>query len=194
MAGRSGRCAKRAAARACAPRQLPPAASSRRRPPPESPRAFGSRSLRAPPAAIILPPGRRQIRESRKGLATTASGLAVRRIGREKNASVEPGDPVPAAERERPVDLAPEKLEHPEHAVLARAGDTPKLRASDQNRARAERQSLDYVDSAPEAAVDHNRRPPADGLDNAGKRADRSDRAVELAPAMVGDDHAVGAA
>ena len=121
--------------------------------------------------------------------------LSPARCGRvEKDASVQPGDSVPAAERERAVDLAPEQLEHVEDAVLAGAGDAPEMRAPDQHRARAERQRLDDIDAAPEAAVDQHRRLALDRLDHSRQRADRGDRAVELAPAMVGDDDPVGAA
>jgi hypothetical protein len=59
---------------------------------------------------------------------------------------------------------------------------------------RAERQRLDDVDSAAEAAVDQKRRPIADRVDDSGQRADRGDRAVELAAAVIGDDDCVGAA
>src|SRR5579863_1405138 len=111
-----------------------------------------------------------------------------------ENARVELGDAVPAAERERAIDLAAEKLERPIDAVLAGAGDAPELRASDQDRARAERQRLDHVDAAPEAAVDHDRGLTAGRLDHPGKRADRSDGAVELAAAMIGDDDSIDAA
>ena len=76
----------------------------------------------------------------------------------EKDAPIEPGDAIPAAERKGPIDLAPEKLEHPENAVLAGAGDAPEVRAADQHGARAKRQRLDDVDAAPEAAVDKHRR------------------------------------
>ena len=68
------------------------------------------------------------------------------------------------------------------------------MRAPDQHRARAERQRLDDINPAPKAAVDKHRRFAADRLDNAGQRPDRGDRAVELAPAMIGDDDPVGAA
>jgi hypothetical protein len=66
-----------------------------------------------------------------------------RRVGGEKDARVELGDAVPAAEREPAIDLAPEELEHPEDAVLSGAGDAPEARAADQNRARPERQRLE---------------------------------------------------
>src|SRR6202167_167521 len=122
-----------------------------------------------------------------------AGRMRIARLALEKHACVELGDPVPAAERERAVDLAPEEFERPEDAILTRAGDAPKLRAADQNRARAERQRLDDVDAPPEAAVDEHRRAAADRFDDAGQRANRGDRAVELAPAMVGDDDAIGA-
>ena len=65
---------------------------------------------------------------------------------------------------------------------------------ADQHRARAERQRLDDVDAAAEAAVDQHRRCAADRLDDARQRADRGDCAVELAPAVIGDDDSVGAA
>src|ERR1700749_4436977 len=96
-----------------------------------------------------------------------------------KDACVELGDSVPAPKRERAVDLAPEELQHPEDAVLPGAGDAPEMRAPDHHRARAERQRLDDVDAATKAAVDEHRRFTRDRLDNAGKRADRGDRAVE---------------
>src|ERR1700733_9282871 len=112
----------------------------------------------------------------------------------EKEAPIELAHSVPAAEREHAVDLAPEEFERPEDAILPGAGDAPKVRAADQNRAGAERQRLDDIDSAPEAAVDQHRRFAADRVHDAGKRADGGDRAVELTPAMIGDDDSVGAA
>src|ERR1700733_14057353 len=112
----------------------------------------------------------------------------------EKEAPIELAHSVPAAERERADDLAPEEFERPEDAILPGAGDAPKVRAADHDRAGAKRQRLDDIDSTPEAAVDEHRRPAADRLDHTGKRADRGDRPVELAPAMIGDDDPVGAA
>jgi hypothetical protein len=55
------------------------------------------------------------------------------------------------------------KVEHPEHPVLARAGDAPEMRAADEDRARAKRQRLDDVDPAAKAAIGlaGGRGPPA---------------------------------
>ena len=68
------------------------------------------------------------------------------------------------------------------------------MRAADHDRPRAERERLDDIDAAAEAAVDQDRRPPADRVDDARQGADRSDRAVKLAPAVIGDNDPVGAA
>src|SRR5580693_12196 len=78
-----------------------------------------------------------------------------------ENAPIELGHPVPTAERERAIDLAPVELERPEDAVFAGTGDAPEVRASDQHGACAERERLEHVDAAAEAAVDQDRRSAA---------------------------------
>ena len=98
-------------------------------------------------------------RNTEKNLLRAAPGAV--RPSTKKDARVELRHAVPAAERERAVDLAPEKLEHPEHPVLARAGDAPEVRPTDQHRARAQRQRLDDVNPAAKAPVDHDGRRPS---------------------------------
>ena len=56
----------------------------------------------------------------RRAAPIAGAGLRVK-----KNARVEPGDAVPAAERERAIDLTPEEVEDPKDSVFARAGDAP---------------------------------------------------------------------
>ena len=59
-------------------------------------------------------------------------------------------------------------------------------------KSRAERQRLEHVGAAPDAAVQHHRHAAGFGRD-LGQRAQRGHGVVELAAAMIGDDHAVDA-
>ena len=56
-----------------------------------------------------------------------------------EDARIEPGDAVPAAERERAIDLAAIEFEYPEDAFLPAAGDAPEVRPADQLGARPKR-------------------------------------------------------
>src|SRR5207245_10389430 len=57
----------------------------------------------------------------------------------------------------------------------------------------ADRQVLDDVSAAHAAAAHDDRRPAADRPDDLGERLDRAPAVVELAPAVVGDVHALDA-
>ena len=70
------------------------------------------------------------------------------------------GDLRDAAEAHDPVDLAAIDVEHVRHAGLAGDGQAPELRARDEAGARAERQRLDDIGAAPDAAVDEHRNAP----------------------------------
>ena len=78
-------------------------------------------------------------------------------------------------------------------AGLARDREAPKMRPPDQAGRGAERHRLDHVAAAPDAAVDQHRDAAFDRLGHGRQSADRGDRAVQLAAAVVGDDHAVDA-
>ncbi len=78
-------------------------------------------------------------------------------------------------------------------AVLAVDGEPPEHRAPGQRRAGAEREGLDDVGAAPDAAVDEHLDAAVDRLDHLGQDVDRRRDPVELAPAVVGDDDPRGA-
>ena len=95
----------------------------------------------------------------------------------------------PAAdELQGELDLGPQQLEHPRGALLAVDREPPERRPADEHGARAERERLDDVGAAPDAAVDEHLDPPVDRLDDLGQRVDRRRDAVELAAAVVRDD------
>ncbi len=78
-------------------------------------------------------------------------------------------------------------------ARLARNRQAPKVRPPDQAGRGAERHRLDHVAAAPDAAVDQHRHAAFDRLGHARQSPDRGHRPVQLAAAVVGDDHAVDA-
>ena len=102
-------------------------------------------------------------------------------------------DAVTAEQRHDPVHFALEDLERLPRAGLAAGGDTVEHGAAEQHEVGAERQGLDDVGAAAEAAVDEHAQPLAHRRDDRRQRLERGERAVELPPAMVGDDDAVGA-
>ena len=109
----------------------------------------------------------------------------------DQNAAINLAKAIPTSERERAVDLAPVKLERPENTLFTGASDAPEMRAADQHHAGSERQRLDDVNSATKAAIDQHRDRAAERIDDRRQRGDRTDGAVELAPAMVGYDNGV---
>ena len=72
---------------------------------------------------------------------------------------------VPEAEQ-RGVDPAAQDVEHVLHAGLAVGRQAPEVRPADHHRAGAERQRLDDVAAAPDAAVEHDLDLVADRLDD----------------------------
>src|SRR3989454_253281 len=120
----------------------------------------------------------------------------VRRVHRRRRVEVrgvERREPVHAEEPHRDLDLVLEQLEHADQPGLARRGEPAAREAPDADTLRAERQGLDDVSAANEAAVHDDRRPAADRPDDLGERLDRAPAVVELAPAVVGDVHALDA-
>ena len=73
-------------------------------------------------------------------------------------------------------------------ALLAVDGEAPERGAADEDGAGAERERLDDVRAAPDAAVDEHLEPAVDRLDHLGERVRRRGDAVEL-PAAVVRDH-----
>ena len=78
-------------------------------------------------------------------------------------------------------------------ALLAADGEAPERRAADEHGAGAERERLDDVGAAADAAVDEHLDPTVDRLDDLGQRVDRRGDAVELPAAVVRDDDPGGA-
>ena len=79
---------------------------------------------------------------------------------------------------------------HPGRAV---DGEAPQRRPPDQHGPGAERQRLQDVHAAADAAVHQDLQPVARRRDHLGERVERRGRAVELAAAVVRDDDARGA-
>src|SRR5436190_7569570 len=69
-------------------------------------------------------------------------------------AAVDVGDRRAAGERHRPLELEPQDLEHARHARLARDGEAVHVRLADHDGAGAERDGLEDVPAALDAAVD----------------------------------------
>ena len=68
--------------------------------------------------------------------------------------------------------------------------EPPERRPADEDGPRAERERLRDVRAPPDAAVEVDLRTAADGLDDLGQRVQGRGDAVELPPAVVGDDDA----
>ena len=94
---------------------------------------------------------------------------------------------------QRRVDAAAQDVEHVLDAGLAVGGQPPQVRAADHHRAGAERERLDDVAAAPDAAVEQDLDLVADRVGDRGQRADRGRRAVEVVAAVVGDRDRVDA-
>ena len=78
-------------------------------------------------------------------------------------------------------------------ARLAVDGEAPERRAAGEHRARAERERLDDVGAAADAAVEEHLDPAVDRVDHLRQRVERRRDAVELAAAVVRDDERGGA-
>ena len=91
------------------------------------------------------------------------------------------------------VDLAAQDLEHARGAALAVDRQAPERRPPRQHRPRAARERGHHVGAAPDPAVHQHLATPVDRLDHLGQQLERGRDAVELAPAVVGDDDPGGA-
>ncbi len=78
-------------------------------------------------------------------------------------------------------------------ALLAARGEAPEGGPADQHRVGAEGERDGDVDAAADAAVDQDRGPAVDRVDDLRQRVGGGQAAVELAAAVVGDDDAGGA-
>ena len=74
-------------------------------------------------------------------------------------------------------------------ALLAAGREAAEDGPAGERRARAEGERLEHVGAAADAAVDQHLDPLADRLDHLGQGVQRRGDAVELAPAVVRDDH-----
>src|SRR5213080_1269160 len=77
------------------------------------------------------------------------------------------------------------------NAGLARDRKAPELRPSDETSLSSKRQRLDHIGATPHTAIDQDGNAPADRFDDRRERRDGGRRAVELAPAMIGNDDAI---
>src|ERR1700733_9584733 len=90
-----------------------------------------------------------------------------------------------AAEREREVELGEQAAQHVFDPGLAVERKPPDVRAPDADRVGAQRERLEDVGAGADAAVEQQRELAADGFADAGQRIERTDRAVDLAAAVV---------
>src|SRR5262249_56562157 len=86
-----------------------------------------------------------------------------------------------------------EQLERAAGPLLAVDDEPPERRPPGQDRTGAERERLEDVGAASDPSVEQHLDPAADGVNDLRQRVDRGRDAVELAPAVVGDDEAGGA-
>ena len=93
----------------------------------------------------------------------------------------------PAKPEQRRVDPVPENIQHVLDPGLAARCQPPQVGAADHDGARAERERLDHVAAAPDAAVEQHLDLAADRFGNRGQRADRGGRAVHVVAAVVRD-------
>ena len=102
------------------------------------------------------------------------------------------GDAQPQSARASSISVA-EQLEHAPRSRLPVGRETPERRAAGENGAGAERQCLDHVGAAADAAVDVDLDPAVDGLDDLGQERGGRRDGVELTAAVIRDDDRVGA-
>jgi len=88
------------------------------------------------------------------------------------------------------VDFVLQQLDGMAHARIAGDGGRIEKRSPDEYELRAECERFQYIGAAAYAAVHHDRH-AARLLDDAGQYAQWSGRAIQLAPAVIGDDDAV---
>jgi hypothetical protein len=121
-------------------------------------------------------------------LAYDAGRLPAARGGYEKIAI----DPIRAGQptkHEIEGELGAQELEDVPDAGLTADRQPPVDGASDEDRARPEGERLQHVTTAPDAAVDEHLGTTGNGVHHSRQSVERGDGAVELATAMVGDDH-----
>src|SRR6266478_10144484 len=100
-------------------------------------------------------------------------------------------DGIAAELTEYPVDFAAQNGERTLHARLAPRGQAVQRGAADHDRLRTERECLDDVGTAAEAAVDENGETLADRARDLRQHIDRCDTGVELPPAVITQHDAV---
>src|SRR5205085_11751175 len=88
---------------------------------------------------------------------------------------------------QRRVDPGAQDVEHVLDSRLAGRGQAPQVGPSDHYRLRAERERLDHVATAPDAAVEQHLELVADRFGDGGQGTDRRGRAVEIVAPVVGD-------
>ena len=131
------------------------------------------RSRRSRPAS---PPPRR-------GLPTAAQ---VRTRDQPGDSSADAGV---SGQAELQVEVGEERPQHVPHAGLAAERQAVDPRPGQQHRGGTERERLHRIRAGADAAVEQHRQVPG-GLDDAGQRVERADRAVDLAAAVVAADDA----
>src|SRR4051794_3534971 len=93
--------------------------------------------------------------------------------------------------RKRGVDLLAQNAEHVSDPLFAARCEPVERRASKQHRTGAERQGLDYVGAPPKPAIDQNG--TVDPSSKRGELLNRGCDVLQLASAVIGDDHPVHA-
>jgi len=98
-------------------------------------------------------------------------------------------------QREREPELVGEHLERPPRARFTVDREPPERRPPDQHRVRPPDRPRATATSVPRLMPPSSRTGirPATALDHLGQRLDRRGRVVELAPAVIRDDHSSGA-
>ena len=97
-----------------------------------------------------------------------------------------------AEQREAELDLRAKELEYARDTSLAVNREPPEHRAADHDGACAERERLQRVGSASDAAVEQHLRTSVDGLDDLRQSVEGRSDTVQLAAAVVRDDDAGG--
>ncbi len=95
-----------------------------------------------------------------------------------------------AGQSQRQIDVGDQVGEHVAHALFTCDGQAEGVGPAKQNGTRSQRDRLEHVRPAPDAAVKENGRPIADGVDDTRQGVKCRQGPIELAAAVVGDDHA----
>src|SRR6267143_2182438 len=103
------------------------------------------------------------------------------------------GDGIAAQLTEHPVDFAGQNLQRTIHARLAPRGQAVQRGAPDHDGLRTQRERLDDVGTAAEAAVDENGEALADCVRDLRQHLDRRDTGIQLPPAVIAQHDAVAA-